>query len=853
MPLLNPLTDNTRPALRPKKRPQSRASTTSIHSVTTQTNMDAAGFPDGNDIYGGQWMANDQSNSKATSQGPEMSPEDLVLHAAGQMQNAPHGFQMVDAAMAAHLDPLSYQQQQHHQQAAHPHMHHQHAHPHAHHGMQHPHPPAQQAHTHSMTRHPLPVEQYAGNASFTEGEMSLFDHDDQQDDIKTIMSPRRARATRSSANNEHEMRQLYKMNSHRKLNEVAAELHGNERGPNSERARQIFAMIWIDSVCSKGKGSVPRGRVYANYASRCATERITVLNPASFGKLVRVLFPGLKTRRLGVRGESKYHYVNFEIKEDQRDVETELPQPARLLAEPESLTLNNSPPASLAMESTTAPIRKRSYSAFQDGEARPTSLKRGRAYYRQPEIALETMRATAAWSGIEIVLPTTDTEIYGKPEGEAITLPLIDPYLPQGTDPDAAKSLKALYLSHCTSLVECIRYVREKSFFHLYTSFQGTLTMPVKRLLEHPDMAPWIEACDLLLYQTMMRIIARLVLQVVPQPVLTIFNNIQEKLVSHVRDAFQGMPQHVILAKESPAAIFAGLLNQALRANLAAHAAANMLANPDNRDQMYMDWITLIKPRKMAELVPSRGMDDVVNLLVWEMRDLLGPINVDWEVECCYVYGDVLRSRNMAGNTEEGDTPAISAIDRWVSLLHSLPSKFPYASHADIALCVERVGTAVMRDITMKGGKSFSSWWVLKTWLDEMVMFLGETGGFMAHKGRLSSSEGLSSNEVPKRRLMSQETTRQQSQQISVGDEGLDMADKTQSQPGRAPFPPPSASAATNSQGQPAMGGGDNPDDSGIVIQSPEDEFSIDKFAFTAPPEGPDLLEDEGLEADSKL
>lgn len=62
---------------------------------------------------------------------------------------------------------------------------------------------------------------------------------------------------------------------------------------------------------------MPRGRVYANYVSRCATERVTVLNPASFGKLVRVLFPGLKTRRLGVRGESKYHYVNFSLKEDQ--------------------------------------------------------------------------------------------------------------------------------------------------------------------------------------------------------------------------------------------------------------------------------------------------------------------------------------------------------------------------------------------------------------------------------------------------------------------------------------------------------------------------------------------------------
>jgi regulatory factor X len=77
--------------------------------------------------------------------------------------------------------------------------------------------------------------------------------------------------------------------------------------------------------------------VYANYASRCATERITVLNPASFGKLVRVLFPGLKTRRLGVRGESKYHYVNFSLAEDQPEAKVPQPQPPRALPEATSL------------------------------------------------------------------------------------------------------------------------------------------------------------------------------------------------------------------------------------------------------------------------------------------------------------------------------------------------------------------------------------------------------------------------------------------------------------------------------------------------------------------------------------
>jgi regulatory factor X len=102
----------------------------------------------------------------------------------------------------------------------------------------------------------------------------------------------------------------------------------------------VVLLLRINSVCTKGKGSVPRGRVYANYASRCATERITVLNPASFGKLVRVLFPGLKTRRLGVRGESKYHYVNFTLMDDQPDIREPSVHPQMPLTESSAFNQN---------------------------------------------------------------------------------------------------------------------------------------------------------------------------------------------------------------------------------------------------------------------------------------------------------------------------------------------------------------------------------------------------------------------------------------------------------------------------------------------------------------------------------
>ena len=72
----------------------------------------------------------------------------------------------------------------------------------------------------------------------------------------------------------------------------------------------------LNSLCRRGNSSVTRNRVYSHYATRCGNERVSPLNPASFGKLVRIIFPGIQTRRLGMRGESKYHYVDLTLIED---------------------------------------------------------------------------------------------------------------------------------------------------------------------------------------------------------------------------------------------------------------------------------------------------------------------------------------------------------------------------------------------------------------------------------------------------------------------------------------------------------------------------------------------------------
>lgn len=96
-------------------------------------------------------------------------------------------------------------------------------------------------------RHSLPGDGY--NTSFNGDDSPIIDgRSDEQEEGDSIVGPSVAGApkkvSKSSAANEMEMRSLFANNKHRTLPEVARELHGNERGPQSERTRQVFAMLW---------------------------------------------------------------------------------------------------------------------------------------------------------------------------------------------------------------------------------------------------------------------------------------------------------------------------------------------------------------------------------------------------------------------------------------------------------------------------------------------------------------------------------------------------------------------------------------------------------------------------------
>ncbi|KAF2841634.1 hypothetical protein M501DRAFT_579670 [Patellaria atrata CBS 101060] len=551
---------------------------------------------------------------------------------------------------------------------------------------------------------------------------------------------KKKRGSGTSAANDKELRELLHTNQRRSLQDVATEVIAAERSTRSEKTKQLFAMLWLKESCrAVDKVTVPRSRVYSHYNARCGTERVVPLNPASFGKLVRVIFPGIQTRRLGVRGESKYHYVNLNLLEtspilgqDQQRHEAQsraAPSPRASITHIDFNSIQHLPADTAAFPTQDNNLSPEPRSA-STGKA-----SAGRTYAYLNEAGLNP--GSKFPGSYEQVLKFPSMEDTLLDENVDIEFPDLYQYLPPRTDPDAAQALIALYRTHCTSLIDCIRFVKDKQFFRLFGSFHGNLTVPVQKVFSLPTVAPWINACDWLMYKKMMRYLHQLALSSVPQRVCKFFESIWKTLHDHIVKTFQGYPAHLIEAKLEPATLFANAIKRMLKVNTTAHAVAELFVgqdSPDKRHLMWADWVKSVNPKDIMESeVPKcthNGYEEVYKVLTEEIRRCLQPLPMEFiEQGTQYESAAVMASMEMI-DTEE---PMVNGLDRIVLFLRSLPTRFPEASARTLLNCINGVGSAALRDIVIEGGQTFAQWSYVKCFVDELAFWLAAYGGFLSH------------------------------------------------------------------------------------------------------------------------
>ncbi|RAL10061.1 RFX family transcription factor [Aspergillus homomorphus CBS 101889] len=720
---------------RNSRRPRSRGSTASIHSTTTQQTQDQQitdGFT--------QFLPTQPAGHNVFAS----NPEEIIMRFGQQLSHQVNG---------ASLDPTL-------QDAHHPVMpraedfsgHAMHSHHLSHHSL------SAGLSSHGIPGVPMP--QFA--AIYDSGiENHVPDHVLEENE-NSEAGAKKKKGSSSSLANDNELRKLLRQYEGFTLKQMAAEVLKHEgAGGKAEKVKQVFAMIWLKENCRKSSGSVRRDRVYCCYAEKCGTERVSVLNPASFGKLVRIIFPNVQTRRLGVRGESKYHYVDLTVIEEKQQKPPPLnpqlpmngngctgvtdskidemmhksvsvaPQPPADTAEFPSPTMSFTPRFSTNASNAGCGCSVPSYS------------------YGESSITLENMASQAGRIIHQMLdLPSCDNPSI---DNEDLQLPDIQQYLPANTDPKIAAALAALYRSHCISVIDSFRYCKEKNMLRFFSAFHGTLTVPVQKLLTHPNLAPWIKECDWIMYQKMIAFVAPLTTQVVPKLVLDAFCSISQRLTAHVADTFKTQPTHVSLARLIPAHIFCNLLKHMLDVNQSANAAAAWLCHPDNRNQMWFDFKTLVDPKEMIMKanIPSCAERATEQILKHDIRSLLTPVA---DINPASTLPFFTRP-DTEEDTKVHKLPVEAATgddynfpDKWISFILNLPAAFPHHRTQCIIEKVDALWDCILRRLTLGGAQSFSAWWMTKVFFHEMMLWQAEKGGFMLYKPSTLHHAGMGAN-----------------------------------------------------------------------------------------------------------
>ena len=317
-------------------------------------------------------------------------------------------------------------------------------------------------------------------------------------------------------------------------------------------------------------------------------------------------------------------------------------------------------------------------------------------------------------------------------------LPDIAPYLPKGTDVDAANSLCTVYRSHCVLAIDSFRYCKTEKFCDSFKSFHGLLTVPGQKLLATPSIAAWVRECDWRKYQSMIPMLNMILLTQVPQKAMNHMQTVAFNLCNWIRHFFQNQPPHVMTAMLGPTTIFVSVLERFCRVQGAAIELAPIFGSAERRNQLWSDWVRMVNPLQVVQCsLPAMGHRRCRLMLTREFMLLINPTQGP-PLAGTYFDDDGegmtdFRSQEMR---RECKTPS-DLIARMYRFLLSLQSRFPHASAQEVLNALERFTGNAARNLTLAGALTVAEWWRIKVFIDEAGSWLAEMGGLFENSSEV--------------------------------------------------------------------------------------------------------------------
>ncbi|XP_064261053.1 transcription factor RFX3 isoform X2 [Passer domesticus] len=480
--------------------------------------------------------------------------------------------------------------------------------------------------------------------------------------------------------------------------EMAIETLQKSDGLSTHRSSLLNSHLqWLLDNYETAEGvSLPRSTLYNHYLRHCQEHKLDPVNAASFGKLIRSIFMGLRTRRLGTRGNSKYHYYGIRVKPD---------SPLnRLQEDMQYMAMRQQP---MQQKQRYKPMQK--VDGVADGftgSGQQTGTSVEQTVIAQSQHHQQFLDASR-------VLPE-----FGEVEISS---------LPDGTTFEDIKSLQSLYREHCEAILDVVVNLQFSLIEKLWQTFwryspsappDGTPVNEPSNLSEIESRLPkaklitlcknesilkWMCNCDHVMYQALVEILIPDVLRPIPSALTQAIRNFAKSLEGWLSNAMNNIPQRMIQTKVAAVSAFAQTLRRYTSLNHLAQAARAVLQNTSQINQMLNDLNRV----------------DFANVQE----------QASWVCQC---------DDNMVQRLETDFKMTLqqqSTLEQWAAWLDNVMMQAlkPYEGRPSFPKAARQFllkwsfySSMVIRDLTLRSAASFGSFHLIRLLYDEYMFYLVE-------------------------------------------------------------------------------------------------------------------------------
>ncbi|NXC84565.1 RFX3 factor, partial [Cercotrichas coryphoeus] len=461
--------------------------------------------------------------------------------------------------------------------------------------------------------------------------------------------------------------------------EMAIETLQKSDGLSTHRSSLLNSHLqWLLDNYETAEGvSLPRSTLYNHYLRHCQEHKLDPVNAASFGKLIRSIFMGLRTRRLGTRGNSKYHYYGIRVKPD---------SPLnRLQEDMQYMAMRQQP---MQQKQRYKPMQK--VDGVADGftgSGQQTGTSVEQTVIAQSQHHQQFLDASR-------VLPE-----FGEVEISS---------LPDGTTFEDIKSLQSLYREHCEVFPINLFFFDISYFFFFNTSNLSEIEsrLPKGKLItlcKNESILKWMGNCDHVMYQALVEILIPDVLRPIPSALTQAIRNFAKSLEGWLSNAMNNIPQRMIQTKVAAVSAFAQTLRRYTSLNHLAQAARAVLQNTSQINQMLNDLNRV----------------DFANVQE----------QASWVCQC---------DDNMVQRLETDFKMTLqqqSTLEQWAAWLDNVMMQAlkPYEGRPSFPKAARQFllkwsfySSMVIRDLTLRSAASFGSFHLIRLLYDEYMFYLVE-------------------------------------------------------------------------------------------------------------------------------